>query len=202
MLKIDTCCNELNIKSITTIVKNGGVIIFPTDTIYGIGCDPYNSKAVERIYKIKKRQKNKLLPILVYSYNEISKLAIINKAEDKIIRKFFPGQITLILNIKDNKIKKMLKLDNKIAIRIPNNKCILKLLKECKLLVGTSANISGENSFIDPIECKKKIQRYDVFIDGGKGTINKGSTIIEVVNNKIIVIRDGEITRHELEKII
>ena len=201
MLNMDLCCDELNVNSIAILIKNGGIIIFPTGTIYGIGCSPWNSTAIKQIYQIKKRQKNKFFPVLAYYYKEIYKIASINKIEDKVMR-FFPGQITIILKIKNDKLKKILKLNNKIAIRIPNNRCILKLLKKCKLLIGTSANISGEDSFVDPLQCKKKIQKYDAFIDGGKEITNKASTIIEVINNKIRIIREGSITKHEIEKII
>ncbi|MCY3853802.1 MAG: L-threonylcarbamoyladenylate synthase [Thaumarchaeota archaeon] len=202
MLMINSGYNASNIQSVITIIKNGGIIIFPTDTIYGIGCDPYNQNAVEQIYKLKRRDRNKLFPILAYSYKYISKIANVNNIEKKLIQKLFPGPITILLKIKDNKLKKSLKLKDKIAVRIPNNKCALTLLKECKLLVGTSANISGINLTTNIIKCKKNFPNYDYFISDNTRMIGVESTIIEIINKDIIIRRKGVIKKKDIEKII
>ena len=89
------------------------------------------------------------------------------------------------------KLKESLKLQNKIAVRIPDSKCTLKLLEKCKLLVGTSANISGNLSHTNPDECIKNIKNYDVFLNGGTITSKGESTIIEIENEEIKIIREG-----------
>ena len=111
-------------------LQDGGVVVFPTDTVYGIGCDPYNANAVKTIYKIKKRDESKLFPVLGYSREDLEKIVEFNEKSKKIADKFWPGQVTLILKIKDEKIKKSLNLGEKIAVRIPKNKCVLSLLKK------------------------------------------------------------------------
>ncbi len=129
-------CNESGIKDACDSIKKGGVVVFPTDTVYGIGCDPYNKDAINKIYKIKGREKTKQLPVLAYSKKEIKKIAYLDENSEKISDKFWPGPLTLILKVKDKKIEESLGLEGKIAVRIPNHPCMLALLKECKLLVG------------------------------------------------------------------
>ena len=89
-------------------------------------------------------------------------------------------------------------LENKIAIRVPDHKCTLELLKKCNYLVGTSANISGDLPYTNPKECLKKMQDYDVFVDGGMITSNGESTIIEIENEEIKIIREGSLTKEEI----
>jgi len=195
-------CDSKGISKAVRIIENGGIVVFPTDTVYGIGCNPYDSHAVENIYKIKNRGNNKLFPILGYSIEELEKIAIFDNLTKKIIEKFWPGQLTLIVKLKDDKIKKSMKLDDKIAIRIPNNKCALSILKQCKILVGTSANISGESPLTDPNDCEKNVKGYDVLVDGGKISSTGESTIIECNKNGLKIHRQGIIPSEEIQKIL
>jgi len=180
------------------IIKEGGVAIFPTDTVYGIGCNPYNVKSVKKIYEIKSRSEIKSLPVLAYSLDIVKQITSIDKITEKIIKKYWPGPLTLILKLTDEKLKKSLKLENKIAVRIPDSKCTLKLLEKCGLLVGTSANISGDLSYTDPDECLKNIKNYDVFLNGGTITSKGESTIIEIENDEIKIIREGALKMEDI----
>jgi len=191
-------CDQKGIEKALKVVRNGGIVVFPTDTVYGIGCDPYNKKAVDKIYQIKERSKSKPFPLLAYSMDVVSKIVSFDKNSEKIAKKFWPGPLTLILKLKDESLKKSLNLDDKIAIRIPNNQCLQSLLKNSKLLVGTSANISGENSFTNSQECYQKIQNFDIFLDGGD--IKKGfeSTILEIDQENSIFHRIGALKKEEI----
>lgn len=193
-VKCDSDGIDVTVKSI----KDGGVVIFPTDTVYGIGCDPYNKSAVEKIYKIKNREKRKLFPVLGFSKNELSKIARFDEKANKIIEKFWPGQITLVLPLIDKKLKTSMNLEDKIAVRIPNNNCVLAVLEQCKLIIGTSANMSGVNSFSDPNDCEKNMSNYDVLLDGGKISSKGESTIIEINQNGVNILRKGSISEKEL----
>ena len=186
-------CNEKGIEKTWQVIKKGGIVIFPTDTVYGIGCNPYNINAVKKIYEIKSREKIKSLPVLAYSLDIVKEITCIDSFTEKIIKKYWPGPLTLILKLTDKKLKKSLKLDKKIAVRIPDSKCTLKLLEKCGLLVGTSANISGNSSYTNPNECIKNIKNYDIFLNGGTITSKGESTIIEIENEKIKMIREGEL---------
>jgi L-threonylcarbamoyladenylate synthase len=191
-------CNDEGIRKSVEIIENGGVIIFPTDTVYGIGCNPYDENAVKKIYEIKSREKIKSLPVLASSIEIVKQITIIDEFTEKIIKKYWPGPLTLILKLKDKNLKKSLNLEDKIAVRIPNSVCTLKLLNKCNLLVGTSANVSGDSSFTDPQECMKNVKNYDVFVDGGTITSKGESTIIEIENEKIHVIREGALKKEDI----
>ena len=193
-------CDSEGIDIAITSIKRGGIVVFPTDTVYGIGCDPYNQNSIKSIYQIKNRNPSKLFPILGLSKKELSKIAFFDERANKIAEKYWPGEITLVLKLKDEKLKKILKLDEKIAVRVPNNPCILSILKECKLIVGTSANISDSKSFRDPEECIRNISGYDLFVDGGIISSKGESTVIEI-DKEIKVLRNGNISEEEIRKI-
>lgn len=193
-------CDSEGINLATKAIKKGGIIVFPTDTVYGIGCDPYNQDSVKSIYKIKNRDSSKLFPVLGLSIKELSKIAFFDKRAIKIAEKYWPGELTLVLKLKDEKLKQTLNLDEKIALRVPNNDCILSILKECKLIVGTSANISGYKSFRDPEECIKNISGYDFFVDGGTIPSNGESTVVEI-DKEIMVLRQGKVSEKEIMEI-
>ena len=191
-------CDLYGIKLAATMVKKGGLVVFPTDTVYGIGCDPRNPKAVDAIYRIKKRGESKNLPVLGYSKKEISKIAIFDKLSNKIADRFWPGPITLVLKLKDDEIRKSMKLDSKIAVRVPNHPCVLSLLKECKIIVGTSANYSGNTPFSDSKDVLKNFSGFDIFLDGGKIPNSNESTVVEIVEDGLKILRPGKITEMEI----
>ena len=191
-------CDDNGIKKSVEIIENGGIIVFPTDTVYGIGCNPYDVNAVKKIYQIKSREKIKSLPVLASSIEIVKQISTIDEFTEKIIKKYWPGPLTLILKLKDKNLKKSLNLEDKIAVRIPNSVCTLKLLNKCNLLVGTSANVSGDSSFTNPQECMKNVKNYDVFVDGGTITSKGESTIIEIENEKIHVIREGALKKEDI----
>jgi len=191
-------CDSVGIDIVKKSLQKDGVIIFPTDTVYGIGCDPYNTKAIKRIYKIKGRDEKKSLPVLGYSKNELGKIVFFDEKSSKLADRFWPGKLTLVLKIKDEKLKETMNLSDKIAVRVPDNKCILSLLKECKLLIGTSANISGNTSLIDSKNCNQVLSNYDVLIDHGKIHSDGESTIVEINDNKLSMIRIGSILEEDI----
>ena len=191
-------CDTEGIRVAGETIKRGGIVVFPTDTVYGIGCDPYNKDAVTSICRIKSRDTKKQFPILGASKADLSKIAIFDKRSSKIAEKFWPGSITLILKLKDEKLKESLGLENKVAVRVPNNQCVLSLLKQCNLLVGTSANISGSSPHTNPEECANGLTGYDLLLDGGTITNTVESTIVEIKENEISVLRKGDIIKEEI----
>ena len=191
-------CDDAGIKAAYNIIQKGGIVVFPTDTVYGIGCDPRNQDAVNKIYKIKGREKVKHLPVLAYSKSDIENIVFFDEISKKIADKFWPGPVTMILKVKDKKIEEVLGLKGKIAVRVPNNSCVLALLEKCRLLVGTSANFSGQPSFGDSKEIASKFSGYDILLDGGQITNSCESTIVEVVDNELKIVREGKIKLESL----
>jgi L-threonylcarbamoyladenylate synthase len=195
-------CNKEGIEKASKVAQNGGIIVYPTDTVYGIGCDPYNKNSVDKIYQIKQRPKTKPFPVLAYSIDVVSEIAEFDKDSKKIAKKFWPGPLTLILKLRDKKLKESLNLNEKIAIRVPNNQCLLSLLKNSKLLIGTSANLSGESSFTKSEDCYQKIKEYDIFLDDGDIKGGGESTILEIVKGKPIIHRAGTLKKEEITEFL
>ncbi|MEJ2261088.1 MAG: L-threonylcarbamoyladenylate synthase [Nitrosopumilaceae archaeon] len=193
-------CDKEGIEKASKIISEGGVVVFPTDTVYGIGCDPYNKSSVEKIYQIKKRSKEKPLPILGYSLSTINEIVEFDEESKKIADAFWPGPLTLILKLKDEKLKEILRVD-KIAVRVPDNQCLLDILKDSKFLIGTSANYSGENSFTNSKECWEKLKEYDIFVDGGNISSKGESTILEISRGKLVIHREGALKKEEITRV-
>jgi len=191
-------CDPQGIQKASRVVSDGGIVVFPTDTVYGVGCDPFNKKSVDKIYKIKNRPKSKPFPILVYSMKEVNQIADFDSDSQRLAEKFWPGPLTLILKLKDSKIEKSLEIEGKIAVRIPSNKCLLDLLSNCKFLIGTSANISGQESFTNSEECYNSLKDFDVFLDGGNLEGRGESTILEIKDGKPIIHRSGVVRKEEI----
>ena len=191
-------CNKSGINQIIDAYEKGQIIVFPTDTVYGIGCNPFNKDSISRIYDIKKRNGEKRFPILGFSKKDLKNIVKFNSKAEKISEKFWPGQITMLLPIR-KEITNQIENNGKLAVRVPNNECVLSILKQCKLIIGTSANISGEESILDSNDCKQKLPEIDVLVDAGKITSLGESTIIEFVDDELKIIREGSISKDEIE---
>ena len=194
-------CDEQGIKHVLISYKKGEIIAFPTDTVYGIGSDPFNKNSISKIFEIKKRNGEKRFPILGFSKEDLKKIVEFNPETEKISEKFWPGQVTILLPIR-KELNEKIDNNGKLAVRVPNNKCLLSILKQCKLIVGTSANISGEASIIDSHDCIMKLPEIDLLVDAGKINSSGESTIIEFVDNELKIVREGSIPKEEIESIL
>ncbi|MFL6411196.1 MAG: L-threonylcarbamoyladenylate synthase [Nitrososphaeraceae archaeon] len=199
------CSNNIDIYKCASIVTSGGIIVYPTDTIYGIGCNPYNDSSVQRIFKIKGRNQKKPLPILASSIEDVEKIVSLDKIGKLLARKYWPGALTIVSTLRDKNISIKLTAGKKtIGVRIPNNKCTLMLLKHCKYLVGTSANRSGEKPPKSASEVmSSSLDDFDALLDGG--TVEKGieSTIVDISDSTSPkVIREGAIRSEEVYKVL
>ena len=182
-------------------IKNGKVIICPTDTVYGLICDAMDKKAVKRIFKIKNRSELKPVPIFVKDIKSAEKIAEINENQKIFLRKKWPGKMTAVLKRKGK--NKIYGVDKEtIAIRIPKHKLINLLFKKSdNFLAETSVNISGQPPLND---IKKIIQQFekgyfiknsgwkpDLIIDAGKLKSKKSSTVVDLTGEKYKVLRKG-----------
>ncbi len=193
-------CDEESIKLASEYIKNGGIIVYPTDTVYGLGADPYNKDAIEKIFSIKERDKTKPLPLLCSSLKHVNRIVDINSDAKRLAERFWPGALTIIMELKDEELIDILDID-KGAVRIPNNSCALKLIDACNgILIGTSANISGYKSIKDVRELDTRLlERVDIVIDDGI-TLGIESTIIDIIDKKII--REGYLKKEQLEEVL
>jgi len=193
------------------IISNAGVVAFPTNSVYGLGCDPTNLIAIEKIYDIKYRDRLKGLLLLVADTEEAEKVAEFNKIGYKLAEHFWPGQLTLILNKKEPNIipPEVTAGKNTIGIRIPENEIVLTILKKLKKngyfggIIGTSANYSGEPPSISGDEVAKKfLTPIDLILDGGKTKTKVPTTILDCTSEKLKLLRIGFIKEEDIERIL
>lgn len=191
-------CSQKHVEEVGRAVEGGGVVVFPTDTVYGIGCSPYDRAAVERIYRIKQRDGRKPLPVLAHSISELEAVAEFSGTAKRIAQKFWPGQVTLLLGLTDGKIGEALGITGKIAVRVPGGACVSAILQRCGLLVGTSANLSGEEPITDPELVVQRVRGYDILVDGGAIVSRGESTIVDATSADIRILREGAIRQQEI----
>lgn len=196
-------CTESGVKECSKAIRNGAVVVFPTDTVYGIGCDPANDAAVNRIFEIKGRDEKKPLPLLVHDIGVARKVAALGKNGELLAQKFWPGALTIVVPLiaGSGLSPTMLAGSKSIALRVPAGRCINMLLSNCGHIVGTSANISGRKS---PVSAQEVIDSgldgFQILLDGGR--VEKGieSTIVDATSGR--VVREGAIKSPEIYRVI
>lgn len=199
---------ENEIKVLKKDILLGKLVIYPTDTVYGLGAIIENEDSLKKIYEVKTRNFSSPLIALVDSVRRIEKIAEIdeNKKEllEKLAQNFWPGALTVILKKKDIVPDIMVSNGNTIGVRIPNLKISQELIELAGgILATTSANISGQASPKTYNELSKEIkEKVDIIVDGGKCEIGEASTIIDITKEVPKVLRLGSISIKEIEKII
>ena len=191
-----------DIHDLVQIVNNGGIIAYPTDTVYGLGCNPYMSNSVEKIFKLKIRE-NKPLPLLCDSLESALKIASFDKISLKLAEKFWPGPLTILAPLKDYSLRSLTRGSEFIGLRVPNNNDSLLLISECGgYLVGTSANLSVYNSNHFASSVISQLPDIDAILINDIEDNSKESTIIKVENDEIIILRLGSIDSQLLQSIL
>ena len=190
--------DQFDLSKAIKALSNGEIVVYPTDTLYGLGADIYNNDAVRKVYKIKGRSFNNPLSIAVSDFKELRKLAYTNKNTQILAKSFLPGKLTLILYKKkcvSNIISGNL---DKVAVRIPNNKIALELLSNFGPLTATSANIHGLETpyIINEINMQLK-ENIAVYLDDGRLECQP-TTIVDLTNNQVRILRRGAITEKDV----
>jgi len=177
------------------------VIIFPTDTVYGIGTPIFDIEGIKRIYEIKKRPKDKPLACLCADLEQIKSIAYLNDKAIKLINKFLPGPLTLILNAKEEVINKI--GYKTIGVRIPNCDIALNILKENGPMLTTSVNESGSIPLNEYDDIKRDYNDLvDYIYDTNTHSSNISSTVVLINDNEFKILRAGEITLDDLNKVV
>ncbi len=193
--------NKNNIETFIKLIKDDKVVIFPTDSVFGIGCNSYNTKSIEEIYNIKNRNKNKTLLLNLPNITRIKKIAHVNKIEEFLIKTFMPGPLTIILKVKrPTKLSPYTIKNNEIGVRIPNLKTLQTILKKLPYpLISTSCNKSNEPS-IKSAKMANKIFPQIPILNTNEKLSGIPSTIIKVENKNIIILRKGSINKNDIKK--
>lgn len=183
------------------MLKNDGLVVYPTDTLYGIAGNALSKKAITKVYKTKGREFRKPLSIAFHSLSQARRYVEFNPIALKLAKKFLPGPLTIILPMKYKFPKDLTFGSRNVGIRIPNNKIALELIKECEFpITATSANISGNKNPVTVEDSIKQVgNKVDLILDGGRCKLKKPSTVIEVTDDKVTILREGAIKKRRLK---
>ena len=195
--------SEESISKAAEKVRSGGIVVYPTDTVYGLGCDPYNVEAVRRLIKVK-GERRKPLPILASDLNAAARIADFSREAKLLASRFWPGALTLVLKSKGTLPPEVTSGLNTVGVRVPDNMVALKLIRLCGgLLVGTSANKTGAEPPRSVQEAFKQLgEEVDLYLDGGVSRIGVSSTVLDLTSGKPKVLREGPVKIGDLLKLL
>ncbi|HUT79690.1 MAG TPA: L-threonylcarbamoyladenylate synthase [Candidatus Bathyarchaeia archaeon] len=192
--------NEEIIHKVVEVLQKGGIIVYPTETAYGIGCNAFNAEAIKRIFLLKNRPFDQPLPVIINSLKMAKRIGLINKEVKNLIRKYHPGP--LVIGVSKRKTIPDILNKSGIAFRISSCKFIHEIVKRLKgPLVSTSANLTGQITPYSVEDVLAQLQESDIelILDGGILAKNKPSTIIDFqIKPSPQIIREGEIPADEI----
>lgn len=186
------------------IIKNGGIVVFPTETVYGIGANGLDENAVKKLYNVKQRPLNKPISLLVSNMDMVNLVAKdITELEYRLMEELFPGPFTIILKKKEIVPDIVTANQDTVGIRMPAGEIARKLVEYANVPIATpSANISGKPSGTNFESVMRDFEgKVDFFIDGGKSELGISSTIVKVIDGVPHILRQGSITKEQIEKI-
>jgi len=189
-----------NVATAAKIVRNGGLVVFPTETVYGLGCDPNNVEAVKRLLAVK-CGRNKPLPVLVASLAVVEKAAFVSTNGKLLASKFWPGPLTLIFSKRPSLPDIVTFGRDTVGLRIPNNEEALSLIRlSGGLLIGSSANRTAEMPPKSVNEVSEELKEMvDIVLDGGPTVGGVPSTVVDLTDDTPRILREGPI---RFEKIL
>lgn len=187
--------NNYELENVVNVINNGGVVIFPTDTVYGVAANSLDENAIKKLFDLKGRNDNKPICVLTSTVDKIKKIAYVRDEEQKIIDKYMPGALTIILDKKENVSDILTSNLKTVGVRIPNNEIALRILDKLEYpLATTSANISGMEAAVKKEDLITEFDsKVDIIIDGGITDLKVSSTIVKLENEEIKVLRQGTI---------
>lgn len=182
------------------IVAGGGVICYPTDTVYGLGCDPLNSAAVEKALTAKGRG-TRAMPVLVRAVEDAERLVFVSKSARTLAKEFWPGPLSIVLQARDV-VSAILAPERTLAVRSPDHAICQQLLALCSgMLVGTSANKTGRPAAMSAEEVVEQLDdSVDLVLDGGRSKIGVASTVVDLTKERVLILREGPIEKARIIK--
>jgi L-threonylcarbamoyladenylate synthase len=195
---------ERQTKQAIEILREGGIVAYPTDTVYGLGADPLNKRAVDKIYSAKKRPYNQPLPLLLADKSDLSKVAsTLPDIVWKLAERFWPGGLTLVLKKSSWVPVHVTAGGDSIAVRVPNHAIPIALVQGlASPIIGTSANLSGRPSPVTAEEVREQLgEGVDLIIDGGRCPGGIESTVLDVSGKIPTLVREGAVPKEKLERI-
>lgn len=180
------------IARVVEVLREGGVIAYPTDTTYGIGCSIFSKRGIERIYLLKQREKKKPFSFICADLSEVARYARVSNYAFKILKRFLPGPYTFVLDASSVVPDLLLTKQKTVGIRIPDNAICLAIVRELGCpIVTTSANRSGEDPIGDPAAVDRELGRdLDLVVDGGILSADV-SSVVSLIGDVATVLRKG-----------
>lgn len=179
------------IARIVDILQKGGVIAYPTDTVYGLGCDLMNKSAIERLYQIKNMPREQSLAFICPDLADISRYAIVENPQYRVLKRCLPGPYTFILTA-TREVPKMVHMKQKtVGIRVPDHPVAIAIVRELgRPLISTTAAFPGEGPLVDPWELSERFHGLEVVIDAGEcGDVP--TTVVDLSEGDVHVVREG-----------
>lgn len=185
-------------------ILKGNIVVFPTETVYGIGADATNKEAVNKIYEAKKRPSDNPLIVHICNLEMLNKVVEnVNEIEKKLIKEFWPGPLSIIFPKKECIPDNVTANLDTVAVRMPDNEIALELIKKCNLpIAAPSANISSKPSGTCIEDIYEELNdSVSYFLDGGNSKVGIESTVVKVIDNVVHILRPGKITKEDILKI-
>ncbi len=191
------------IESALNILRQGGLVAFPTDTVYGVGALVFYETAVQAIYEAKGRPEEKAIPVLLGDIADVDKVALgLNEKARRLAERYWPGPLTLVVRKRDL-VPAAVSPTDTVGVRIPNHEFTRALLRASGPLAVTSANLSGEPSPCTAEEVLAQLAgRIDLIIDGGRTPGGVPSTVVDCTQDNLVVLREGPINAEEMRAVI
>jgi L-threonylcarbamoyladenylate synthase len=191
---------EKKVKHIISELQGGRLVVYPTETVYGLGCDPFDETAVKRIYMAKRRPFDMAMSLAVSNIKMMEDMAVMDDRARKLVRTFMPGPLTLILTKRPSVPDILTASTTEIGIRIPDHPIALQLIEEFGPIVTTSANI---HSHKNPITCQDALNdlgpTVSIYLDGGASKFGRASTIVQLREDDVELIRPGAISAETIK---
>ena len=187
------------------IIRHGGVVVFPTRSLYGLGADAFNAKAVNRLFHIKKRSTSKPILVLIEDKDELDRLAAtIPPVATAIMERFWPGRVSIVFQAKEGLSADLTAGTKKIGIRLPGHNIASALVKASGgPITGTSANISGNAGCFQINDLDEEIaDQVDLILDAGPLRGGAGSTVVDVTEETPLILREGELPKKDIRNVI
>ncbi len=179
-------------------VAQGGVICYPTDTVYGLGCDPFNGSAITKTISAKGKR-TKVMPVLVTDDVVAERLAYFSQSARKLADRFWPGPLTIVLRARDD-VPSILAPQRTVGVRSPKHAICQQLLRLCSgCLVGTSANLTGMPPAVSIDQIINQLgDRVNIVLDGGRSPMGVSSTVVDLTETRIRIVREGPVGKAEI----
>jgi len=195
--------SEKELDEIVGALKAGELVVFPTDTLYGLGGDPFKEGAVKKVFIAKNRPFDMPLSIAVSNEKMMESVAVLNEPARKLVRKFLPGPLTILLTKKPCIPDILTSGSNTVGIRIPDHPLALRIIDKFGPVTSTSANMHSHTDPVDAVMPQKDLKGHvQILVDCGKTRYSTPSTIVDVSDGAVELIRKGVISQEEIENAV